>query len=248
MIKYSYDDFTIDLETIYSRVIDFNADAIVCIARGGMSLAHQLSIMLDIRDVLCINSIYYDDKQKQNDINIFNIPNLDKYSRVLLVDDIVDSGKTMRDVLEILNKKYKIEYKSLSIFYKKNSIFTPDIWIRTADSWVEFFWESIQKKYCIVLTTTKNKNDAKNIAKVLLDNSLASCVQISKINSYYNYKNKIQKSKERKVEIKTRNSLYEKLEKKLLEIHSYEVPQIIKIDINNGDQKYLNWINSTTKV
>jgi xanthine phosphoribosyltransferase len=143
MTKYSYSEFLDDSLSLSKMLNDYKPDTIVAIARGGMTLAHRLSMILDIRNVTSISSIYYDDKKKLDDVTIFNIPNLSKSKKILVVDDIVDSGKTMSKIINLLKKDYDLEYKSMAIFYKKSAMFTPDIWLKNADDWIEFFWEEI---------------------------------------------------------------------------------------------------------
>jgi periplasmic divalent cation tolerance protein len=102
-------------------------------------------------------------------------------------------------------------------------------------------------KFCAIWITTKNKKEAKKIATTLLENSLIACAEISKIESHYIWNNKIEKSKERLLVVKTKSSLYKKIEKFVLKIHSYDTPQIIKTDITDGDSEYLKWIENNTK-
>jgi xanthine phosphoribosyltransferase len=84
----------------------FKADAFLSIARGGLTLSHLMSQALNQRNVFTINSISYDRKNQKDSIEIFNIPDLKSYKKVLIIDDIVDSGKTMIEVFKILNEKF----------------------------------------------------------------------------------------------------------------------------------------------
>lgn len=62
--------------------------------------------------------------------------------KVLVVDDIADSGDTLEAVMEYLEKKYEdIEFVSCTLFYKKTSLYEPHFWINEADDWIDFFWE-----------------------------------------------------------------------------------------------------------
>ncbi|MBA1433192.1 MAG: phosphoribosyltransferase, partial [Epsilonproteobacteria bacterium] len=65
-----------------------------------------------------------------------------KAKRVLVVDDIADSGETLRFIMEYLAKNFpNIEFKSATLFYKSTSCYEPDFWINEANAWIEFFWE-----------------------------------------------------------------------------------------------------------
>jgi len=138
MIDYTYNDFQKDLK----KLNIYKPDAIVAIARGGLTLAHHLAEIFDIREVFSINAISYDKTQKKEKIDIFNIPNLYTYKDILIVDDISDSGDTFIEVLKILKEKYpNPNFKTLSIFYKPSSKFKPDFYFKETEEWIRFFWE-----------------------------------------------------------------------------------------------------------
>jgi xanthine phosphoribosyltransferase len=138
---YSYNEFISDLKSVLPVLKEEEFDAIVSIARGGATIGHFLSEALELRELYAINSILYDDKEKLEIITISSIPNLDGKAKVLIVDDICDSGTTLKSVSELLSKEYEfIDFKSLAIFYKDSAVFTPDFRLQEADDWIEFFW------------------------------------------------------------------------------------------------------------
>ena len=100
--------------------------------------------------------------------------------------------------------------------------------------------------YCIITTTASTKDEAKALAKGLLSSHLASCIQIQPIESLYIWEGKLQEDSEYLLTIKTRSTHYKNVEKFILENHSYNTPEIIKIDINDGSKSYLKWIDETT--
>ena len=102
-------------------------------------------------------------------------------------------------------------------------------------------------KNIIVITTVRSRNEAKELAKKIVLSKLGACVQVSKIKSYYKWKENLETSDEFRLMIKTVNKKYEALEKFILKNHKYDVPQIIAINISKGYDKYLNWINEETK-
>ncbi len=140
-IYYGHDELQQDLRELLKSIKEENFDAIVAIARGGMTIAHILAEGLDLRNCFSINSIHYDDTQKLDNIKIFNIPNLINSKKVLIVDDIVDSGDTMIEVLKVLKDKYSdINYKTASIFYKTTALIKPDFYVKESNEWIDFFW------------------------------------------------------------------------------------------------------------
>jgi xanthine phosphoribosyltransferase len=139
-IYYPYNEFRDDLKTL-TKKIDKKFDAIVPIARGGLTMAHLLSEYYNLREVYAINTIGYDDTQKLEKIKIFNIPDLQNAKRVLIVDDIVDSGDTLLEVLKILKREYpSVLFLSTSIFYKATASIEPTWWVKEARDWIDFFW------------------------------------------------------------------------------------------------------------
>ncbi|MGE4419990.1 MAG: phosphoribosyltransferase [Sulfurimonas sp.] len=142
MKYYSYEDFKIDTRSLIHRVKSSNFEALVAVARGGLTLSHAIAEGLDIRQVQSIRTELYDKTLKRDMLNIFDTCQLDGVKKVLVVDDIADSGDTLRAVMEYLEKKYKdIEFSSCTLFYKKTSVYEPHFWINEADDWIDFFWE-----------------------------------------------------------------------------------------------------------
>lgn len=103
------------------------------------------------------------------------------------------------------------------------------------------------KEYCIVLTTLGNEEDAQKIINVVLENKLAACIQTTNIGSHYTWKGEVCHEQEILLLFKTSWSLYDILESKIKEVHPYETPEIIAIDIKKGLKGYLEWIDEVTK-
>lgn len=98
----------------------------------------------------------------------------------------------------------------------------------------------------LIQTTCASKTEAKNIAKVLIDAKLAACVQLSQIESFYNWNEEFCCDEETLLSIKTKKENFEKVKSKINEYHSYDVPEIIEIDITNSSKKYLKFIGENT--
>jgi len=139
-IYYSYNQLIEDLKQLIKN-IDREFDTIIPIARGGLTIAHLLGEYYDIRRVYAINTIGYNDTQKLDSVEVFNIPNLKNTKSALIVDDIVDSGDTLIAVLDILQKRYPdIQFYSASIFYKKSAKIAPTWYSKETNEWIDFFW------------------------------------------------------------------------------------------------------------
>ncbi|AMS12768.1 divalent-cation tolerance protein CutA [Rickettsia prowazekii] len=103
------------------------------------------------------------------------------------------------------------------------------------------------KDYCLILTTTNDLQIAEKIASILLELNFAACIQMDNIKSYYRWNNKIIEDNEYRLIIKTKSYNYNAIEHKILEMHNYALPQIIKINIDYGYQQYLKWIDQNSK-
>ena len=101
-------------------------------------------------------------------------------------------------------------------------------------------------KTVIVQTTTSNEEEAKKIAKILIQDKLAACVQLKNIESLYNWDGKLCCERETLLSIKTKKELFSKVKSKILELHSYDTPEIIELDISNISEDYLKFIKENT--
>ncbi len=142
MQKYSFETFQKDIDRLSTKLEGMEIEAIVAISRGGITLGHFLASKLGIRELYIVNAISYEDKKRLDTLKIKNIPNLQNFKNILLVDDISDSGKTLESVTEALKRENpSIDLTTLTLYYKKSSTFAPDIWLHEANEWIEFFWE-----------------------------------------------------------------------------------------------------------
>lgn len=98
-------------------------------------------------------------------------------------------------------------------------------------------------KLIIVQTTCSNKDEAKNIAKVLIEKKLAACIQLSEIESFYEWKNQFCEDNEVLLSIKTKKENFKKIKSKIKELHSYDVPEILSIEIKNVSNDYKKFID-----
>ena len=139
---YSYDEFLQDIKTLHREIRAFHPDTLLAIARGGLTMGHLLANAMDTRRLFALNSIHYEGTKKLDTLQIFNIPDLSDAKRVLILDDIADSGETLLAVLNELQERYpEVEFKIATLFYKPNSLIQPDFSVKEAPSWIDFFWE-----------------------------------------------------------------------------------------------------------
>ncbi len=145
-IHYPYNEFREDLKILTNK-IDQEFDTIVPISRGGLSIGQMLGEFYNIRQVYAINTIGYEGTKKLDEVKVFHLPNLENGNRVLVVDDIVDSGDTLVAVLDILKREYpKVKFFTASLFYKPTAVIEPTWWARQTEDWIEFFWSEDLKQ------------------------------------------------------------------------------------------------------
>ncbi len=98
-------------------------------------------------------------------------------------------------------------------------------------------------EYCMVWVTCPGESFAKDLAKKLVENRLAACVQIQPVTSIYTWEGQIHTDPEFRMVIKTRSERYPEVEAFIAEHHGYEVPQILRVPIETGLPSYLNWMD-----
>ena len=102
-------------------------------------------------------------------------------------------------------------------------------------------------KYIQVFTAIDSKKSAAKIAGALVDERLAACVQVvGPVQSTYIWKGRKEKATEWLCIIKSKRTLYGKIEKRIRSMHSYSLPEITAAEIS-GEKNYLAWINRETK-
>jgi periplasmic divalent cation tolerance protein len=102
-------------------------------------------------------------------------------------------------------------------------------------------------KYCVVMVTAP-QHIVQTIKDTILEKKLAACVSvIPNVMSSYIWQGAVKGDMESLIIIKTRSALMKKLEAEIKKLHTYDVPEIISIPIEGGNEKYLSWIAKSTK-
>lgn len=100
----------------------------------------------------------------------------------------------------------------------------------------------------ITFSTCKDLRQANRIARTLVKEKLAACVNIVPgIASIYVWKGKIEEGKEVLLVIKSRLSLSKRLTARVKALHSYSVPEVVTIPIASGNPDYLRWVRESTR-
>jgi periplasmic divalent cation tolerance protein len=99
----------------------------------------------------------------------------------------------------------------------------------------------------IVLVMAASEDEAATIARALLEAKLAACANVlGPVRSMYHWRGAIEEAQEYLIMLKTRANLYQRIERKVRELHSYEVPEILALTPSAGSKPYLEWISAST--
>ena len=124
----------------------FVPDMVVAIARGGLLLAGSVAYALDVKSCGAINVEFYTGVDLRLDEPVLLSPMLDTPSvagqRVLLVDDVSDSGRTLAMVLDLLLSA-QADVRSLCLYSKPETLLEPDYVWRKTSKWIAFPWSSL---------------------------------------------------------------------------------------------------------
>jgi periplasmic divalent cation tolerance protein len=98
--------------------------------------------------------------------------------------------------------------------------------------------------FCVALCTTA-PGEAVRIARALVEERLAACVNIVPIRSCYLWEEKLNIDEEEQMIIKTEQRMVKQVMTRIIELHSYKVPEIIVLPIMSGHQPYLDWLSQS---
>lgn len=101
--------------------------------------------------------------------------------------------------------------------------------------------------YQVVLCTVPDAKTGEQIGRALVGEALAACVNVVPgLSSIYRWKQDVMQDSECLLVIKTRDSLFEAVQKRIQALHPYELPEVVAVPIVAGSAAYLNWIDENT--
>lgn len=101
--------------------------------------------------------------------------------------------------------------------------------------------------FSMVVTTVANDDKAREIARAALEARLAACVQLYSIDSHYIWEGEVHEDAEIALHFKIDTADFEPLRALIRGLHDYEIPEILRFDIADGDPAYLAWLGETVK-
>jgi periplasmic divalent cation tolerance protein len=101
--------------------------------------------------------------------------------------------------------------------------------------------------YSTVLVTAPDLDTSRRISKHVIEEGLAACANIYPINSIYRWEGELIEEGEYAMLLKTRTEDFESLRTAVKELHPYEIPCIVRYEISEGHQPYLDWVGKSTR-
>jgi periplasmic divalent cation tolerance protein len=97
----------------------------------------------------------------------------------------------------------------------------------------------------VVLTTCDSEKQAEKLARHLVDQRVAACVNVlPKARSIYRWKEKVEEAAEWLLIIKSRRDLFDALRAEVQKLHTYEIPELIALPVVDGSEAYLAWFDA----
>ena len=98
-------------------------------------------------------------------------------------------------------------------------------------------------EFLVVFVTVASPDEGDRLAHALVEERLAACVnRVGSVQSVYRWQGQVAQSGEELLIIKTKRELFDRLKKRVQDLHSYSVPEIIALPIVEGSESYLQWL------
>ena len=144
----TYERFGEAVRELTATIVEsgYEPDWIVCIARGGLMVGGAIGYALPLKNIATLNVEFYTDVDERLDVPVVLPPVLDlvdlAHTKVLLVDDVADTGETLKLVVELLSPSVE-EVRSAVLYEKSRSLLRPDYSWRKTDDWIDFPWSTL---------------------------------------------------------------------------------------------------------
>jgi len=144
----TWSDFGVASRDLAQMVADdgYRPDVVVAVARGGLTVGGALAYALGVKNCGTMNVEFYTGVDERLDVPVVLPPTLDMVDvaglRVLVADDVADTGHTLRLVREVL-AQHVAEVRTAVLYHKPRAVVRPDYAWRETDQWVDFPWSAL---------------------------------------------------------------------------------------------------------
>lgn len=147
MLRFTWDQIAEAIDELGKKIIasGYEPDYLIGITLGGLVPLMLLGKQMKNRNVLTIGAQSYDKDQKR-ELQIMHLPDVDlSGKKILLIDEIADTGDTLLAITNILKEKYDVGgLKTAVVVCKDHSVIKPDFSVRSTQEWVVFPWEKAE--------------------------------------------------------------------------------------------------------
>lgn len=142
----------------------YQPHTILAVIRGGAVVGVLLADRLGVGKIYTVNLRSYDKPEARGAVKIYQKPPVECISdrKVLIVDDIVDSGQSLSTVIQLIEQNRPEEVRSAALLVKEHSTYTPDFYVKKVKGWVFYPWE-VREACEEIYSKTSNIKDAKKI-------------------------------------------------------------------------------------
>jgi uncharacterized protein len=182
----SWNEYHTTAQKLAATILDHSEplDKIVAISRGGLTLGHLLSDLLHV-PISTITIQSYTDIQMQGEIRVTQkLQSPIRNQRILLVDDVSDSGKTMLRAIKYLKHLSPKKITSVTMFYKPHSVYRPDYFAKQTTKWILFPYE-ITEMILLISKQMHEKGKSKAVTQHFLEKLKFTDDQIAFVRRHY---------------------------------------------------------------
>lgn len=167
---------------------DYRPEAIVGVSRGGWPPARVMSDLLQNPNLANMRVEFYKDIGVRNKKPRITQPVTMEVvrKRVLVVDDVSDTGHSLRVVVDHLRRKPVKELRVCTLYMKPQSIFRPDYYASTTKKWIIFPWERLEAVHLISKKFKEDRTRSSSTVRALKDSGMSARLvrQLLKIDAF----------------------------------------------------------------
>ena len=169
---YSWAELGQDIFELAKKIIESGEkfDRVIALAKGGLAFSKSLVDYLQIEEMSSLHVEFYNCINSTNEMPVItqSIPVSLRGEKVLIFDDLIDTGKTMESALDYLKHRGVASVKTAAFFYKPHTPIKPHFFVREVNAWIVFPNELAETLEELKQMWTAKGDDKKTIHQNLL--------------------------------------------------------------------------------